>query len=615
MKQFKPVKSILVMLFTLIYCILSLVRCTQQIAPQGGAISGVDDVGRVISLEKPAHRIVLMTGSPTDAIFALGAGDRIIAITDNYRESYPATVSKFPALLNLPGIGTRSAPNVEAILALKPDLILVSGSGENPEKNAIALKKVGLPYAVMKSFENIEDSFGQIERLGVFLGKKLQGELIAEGLKKRIDATAILTRTVSAIPVRVFFWWGTGNGTYGDSTAVNELIARAGGINIAARNGKRFFDCSPEYVVNSDPEVIVYSYWREQDRESRLEQLRNNPHYNKISAVRNGRIYAIDGHLLHSSILLPEALDSLIHWVHPELFTLDQMQTDVNNRTIVDDCERAVPIPVNPGKIVCLATADVEILSAIGASSRLAGIPDGVKFPPTILSIERIGGMYGRFNVEKIVGRTPDLVLMTISGWGQYRKHLDQLEKHHVTTLGLQYPRTFDDLINHIRRLGYITGESGAAAVLTDSLLCRRNVILEKTQLLDSSQRPRVYMEWISEGGRGSTYGKKERNHEIITVAGGYNIFADRQDVGSFTASDEEVISRNPQVIIITADTTRNNAEKIHSIVRERAGWLQTDAVNNNRIYIIDAQLTWANPRLIEGIEQCARIIHPELFK
>jgi iron complex transport system substrate-binding protein len=198
---------------------------------------------------------------------------------------------------------------------------------------------------------------------------------------------------------------------------------------------------------------------------------------------------------------------------------------------------------------------------------------------------------------------------------GQYRKHLDLLQTHRVTTLGLQYPRTFDELISHIRRLGYLTGESDAAALLTDSLLHRRNIILEKTLPLDSSQRPRVYMEWVSEGGRGSTYGKKERNHEIITTAGGVNIFGDRQDVSSFAASDEEVISRNPQVIIITTDTTRNNAEKMRSMIRDRAGWGQTDAVKNNHIYIIDAQLTWANPRLIDGIEQCARIIHPELFK
>jgi iron complex transport system substrate-binding protein len=289
-------------------------------------------------------------------------------------------------------------------------------------------------------------------------------------------------------------------------------------------------------------------------------------------------------------------------------------QTGTDYHSVIDDCGRTVEVPNNPGKIVCLATADVEILFAIGASGSLAGVPDGIKYPPAASAIRRIGGMYGRFNVEKIIGCNPDLVLMTISGWGQYRKHLDLLEKHNVTSLGLQYPRTFDELISHIRRLGFITGKATEATSLADSLMHRCNAILEKTLPLDSLQRPRVYMEWISNGGRGSTHGKGERNHEIITIAGGNNIFADYQDIGSFTASDEEVISRNPQIIIVTTDTTRNDAAKIRSMIRKRAGWHQIDAVKYNRVYCIDAQLTWANPRLIEGIELCARLIQPELF-
>lgn len=292
-----------------------------------------------------------------------------------------------------------------------------------------------------------------------------------------------------------------------------------------------------------------------------------------------------------------------------------QKQTGTAHRMVVDDCKRTVAVPVNPEKVVCLASADVEILFAIGASGSLAGIPDGVIYPPSASSIRRIGGMYGRFNVEKIVGSTPDLVLMTISGWGQYRKHLDLLEKHNVTALGLHYPRSFDELISHIHRLGNIVNQPAAAASLADSMVQRRNAILEKTLPLDSSQRPRVYIEWVSSGGRGSTQGRKDRNHEIITIAGGNNIFADREDLSSFTASDEEVLSRNPQIIIVTTDTTRNDPVKIKSMIRERAGWHQTDAVKYNHIYCIDAQLTWANPRLIKGIEQCARIIHPELFK
>jgi iron complex transport system substrate-binding protein len=122
-------------------------------------------------------------------------------------------------------------------------------------------------------------------------------------------------------------------------------------------------------------------------------------------------------------------------------------------------------------------------------------------------------------------------------------------------------------------------------------------------------------MEWISqEGGRGSTCGRNDRDHEIISIAGGSNIFADRSET-SFTASDEEVISRNPQVIIISADTSRLGTAQARGMLASRSGWRQTEALRDNRVYVIDQQLTWANPRMIEGIEQCARLIHPELFR
>lgn len=299
---------------------------------------------------------------------------------------------------------------------------------------------------------------------------------------------------------------------------------------------------------------------------------------------------------------------------HPELFGAEASGAN-SKRAVIDDCGRKVDIPADPRRIVALATADVEILFALGVGDRLIGIPDGVKYPPAALSIERIGGMYGRFSAEKIVGRSPDLVLMTISGWGQYRKHLDMLESHNITTLGLNYASNYDELIAQVRRIGFITGEYSAAALLSDSLERRRTAIVDKTLYLDDAERPRVYIEWISkEGGRGSTCGATGRNHEIITIAGGANIFAERTET-SFTASDEEVISRNPQVIIITSDTTRMNVAKARAMLAARSGWRQTEALQKNRIFVIDHQLTWANPRMILGIELCARLIHPELFK
>jgi iron complex transport system substrate-binding protein len=592
--------------------------CGQKATDDNGQISGTDDVGRVIHLHHPAKRIILLTGSPTDALFAMGAGDRIVGITDSYGSSYPSTVRNFPSIASLPGVGTRSAPNVEAILALNPDLVLVSGSGDNPEKNAVALKNAGLPYAIMKSFSNLEDGCMQMERLGVFCGKAMQARIAASELRSEIQAKKAEVTICTAYKPRVYYWWGSGNGTYGKNTAMSELIASAGGINIADSAGKDFFDLSPEFIVKSNPDVIVFTYWREQDRDSRILELRKKPGFDRLTAVRENRVYAIDGHAIHSAMMFPDALDSLSLWIHPELFgnkPVVQKTSLTNKTTLIDDCARSVLVSKDPKKIVALATADVEILFALGAGERLCGVPDDIKFPPNAISLNKTGGMYGRFSAEKIVGRKPDLVLMTMSSWAQYRKNLDVLENYGITVLGILYPRTFYETIAQIRRIGVIVDKAELARQLADSLVLRKNMVLDKTLPLDSAQRPRVYMEWISgEGGRGSTCGNADRDHQIITLAGGRNIFSDSPK-SSFVPSDEEVLARNPQIIIVTVDTAKFTSDKIREAVRKRSGWQNTEAVKKDRIYVVDAPLTWANPRMIIGIETIAAIVHPELFK
>jgi iron complex transport system substrate-binding protein len=594
---------------------LTLIVCNKKSTPTVSVIKATDDTGRIIELPHPARRIILMTGSPVDLLFTLGAGDHIIGVTDNFSSSYPETVRKFESLRNLPSIGSRSAPNIEAMLELKPDLILVSGSSNNPEKNASALKKAGLPFAVMKSFETIDDAIKQIENLSVFLGKAEEGKIIASQLKNSLNGYKIISTLFSSKKPDVFFWWGSDNGTYGRNTALSELIALSGSNNISDSAGKGFFQISPEYVIQKNPDFIFYSYWKEHDKDLRKKQLEEIPGFSSLAAVKNKRVYAIDGHCLHSALLFPRTLDSIISWTHPRLSNSNESLAMNNQSTYFDDCDRTVTVPSDPKRIVSVATGDIEIIYAIGAESKLCGVPDGVKYPPQVVSIPKIGGMYGRFSPEKIVGVNPDLILMTMSAWAQYRKHLDQLEQNKQTVLGLIYPRTFEETMGHILRLGILCGSLNKANLLVDSLRNRKNSILDKTIKIDWNKRPSVYMEWINiEGGRGSTYGKTERNHEIIELAGGINIFRDK-DTPSFIANDEDILSRNPDVIIVSVDSTRYPSRDIISSVRSRSGWEHISAVKNNRIYIIDSQTTWANPRLIKSIERIAMLLHPELFK
>ena len=273
-----------------------------------------------------------------------------------------------------------------------------------------------------------------------------------------------------------------------------------------------------------------------------------------------------------------------------------------------DDRGRSVTIPAQPEHVVALSTADVEILFATGAQGVLAGVPDNCSYPSAVKSIPRIGGMYGRFSPERIVGLRPDLVLLTMSAWDHYGSHLELLEGYGLTVLGFDYPENFSALCSHIRRMGLLFGRAFAAESLATSMEVRRSRVFESVFRIPENGRPRVYIEWISASGRGSTYGNLDRHHELLTTAGGKNLFGDI-DKNSFTATDEEVIRRDPQIIIITADSTRFDSADIVRTVASRSGWDRTSAVRDSMIFVLDAHLTWANPRFIEGIESVAAII------
>jgi len=216
--------------------------------------------------------------------------------------------------------------------------------------------------------------------------------------------------------------------------------------------------------------------------------------------------------------------------------------------------------------------------------------------------------MYARFSPEKIVGLRPDLVLLTMSAWDHYRTHLDLLESYGLTVIGFDYPDNFSALCSHIRRLGLLFGRAHVADSLASSMEMRRDRVAENVSRTPENGRPRVYIEWISASGRGSTYGNHDRHHELVTTAGGKNLFGDIEK-GSFTATDEEVIRRDPQIVIITADTTRFRPAEIVRAVALRSGWDRTSAVRDSMIFVLDAHITWANPRFIEGIETVAGII------
>lgn len=286
---------------------------------ENNPIVGKDDFGRTVVLPKPPERIVLLSGSPVDVIYELGAGDALVGVVDSIAKGYPGTARRYPSILEKERVGRFSDPNIEKIIALQPDLIIPYGSSENPGKFTSVFEKRGLPYAAVSSVESVTFGLEQIRRLGVLLGREELARVLAKKIRAEIDAvTAEVARRIDHRPL-VYYWWGARNGTYGNRAAIHELIERAGGSNIAGDFDRQYMDLSPEYVIDKDPDVIIISYWKPEDRQRRIDALKKRPGFAGVKAVKNNRIYTFEGHDFFSPVRFAHVIRTLAGHIHPQI--------------------------------------------------------------------------------------------------------------------------------------------------------------------------------------------------------------------------------------------------------------------------------------------------------
>jgi len=279
-------------------------------------IIGYDDFGRKIILNSHPKRIVVLSGSHIPIIYELGCGERIVGVPNSiissmnppHKSSYPGLIKKYPSLLEKETVGDFSSPNIEKIVSLKPDLIIIYDSSDKPGKYSSIFDKNNIAYAAFTTAESIEFGLSQIKRLGILLGKKEEGKILANRLKKEITQIASNNKNKPL----VWWCWGKGPGTYGRKVVIDELISKAGGRNLAHDFDKGWFEISLEYVIAKNPDVIITSCWQEDEYKTNVEALKSDPRLSQIKAIKNNRIYAMDGHKFHCPIRYPEIIAEMM---------------------------------------------------------------------------------------------------------------------------------------------------------------------------------------------------------------------------------------------------------------------------------------------------------------
>ena len=273
--------------------------------------------------------------------------------------------------------------------------------------------------------------------------------------------------------------------------------------------------------------------------------------------------------------------------------------------TYIDDIGRTVQITGIPQRIISLSPSNTEMVYALGLQDRLVGVTSYDDYPPDAKT-KPIVSDYSTVDLEKIVNAKPDLVLADNI---QKNDTIPALEKLGITVYTMT-PNNTDGIFNEIKVLGRITGKTQAADNLVSNLQTRIQAVADKTAKLTDAEKPRVlFVTWYDPIW---TAGTDTMIQYLIDQAGGTNIAGDLYGYATITL--ESVIQRNPQVIVVMSSMGTQNASL--DFIKSNEQFQSTDAVKNGRVYEIDADIFGrTTPRIVDGLETLAKIIHPELFK
>ena len=281
----------------------------------------VDDTGYTTSMEAFPNKIISLAPSTTEIVFAVGAGNKVVAVS-NYC-NYPYDFAAWISAGNMTSIGDFTDPNMEVIASLNPDLILATGGVQDPTVQT--LRELGYKVLILDPTD-INGVLRDIQLVGNATGKGSEAAALINNINSRITAVMNKVANVESKPTVYYEVWydPTSLWTAGSKAWQNELIEKAGGINIFDDQELDYFMSSAEALIERDPEVILLPqegmgfgepFW------GTLDTVKARPGWNVISAVKNDRLYEVDSDTIaRAGPRLADAIEDLAKLFHPELF-------------------------------------------------------------------------------------------------------------------------------------------------------------------------------------------------------------------------------------------------------------------------------------------------------
>jgi iron complex transport system substrate-binding protein len=275
--------------------------------------------------------------------------------------------------------------------------------------------------------------------------------------------------------------------------------------------------------------------------------------------------------------------------------------------TRTDGLNRDVKLQGVPTRIISLAPSNTEILFALGAGKQVVGRDSFSDYPPEALSIQDVGGSMNKYDTETILSLQPDLVL---AGEINNAELVASLEQLGLTVYYLSNPATLEGMYANLDTVGRLTSHTSEAANLVAGL--KKRVAAVDARIASLSDYPTVYYELdATDPTKPYTAGPGTFVSLLIGRAGG-------RSVGDALASQwaqislEQLVAADPSMIILGDAAYGVSPDSL----KDRPGWSGLAAVRDGKVYPFnDDFVTLPGPRLVDGLEALAKLLHPEVFK
>ena len=273
----------------------------------------------------------------------------------------------------------------------------------------------------------------------------------------------------------------------------------------------------------------------------------------------------------------------------------------------IDGLGRTVTLDQPAQRIVSLAPSNTEILYSVGAGAQVVGRDEFSNYPAESASLPTVGGSFGGYSSEAIVNLKPDLVLAAEINTPEQVKTLEDLG---LTVYYLSNPIDLEGMYQNLKLVATLTGHAAEADQLVETLQGR--VAAVEAKLASVTSKPSVFYELDSTDPNAPyTTGPGTFMDLLIGMAGGTN-------VGSVLSSPwaqislEELVVQNPDLIVLGDSNYGVTADSVAA----RAGWADLSAVKEGHVYPFNDDLvSRPTARMVDGLEELAKLIHPEQFK